>query len=421
MIILPAIIFAIFSYVYLDRVKHQDGKERRWKVLLAGASPLLLLLTLLSPVTGMLGALLPVLGLGAGILPTFLARNPVREGLKAGEIGKDLKVALRESKKLCKQTENKLKRNRKRIDRIEFNKSLPLFVKTVILDALTKMTKVQSESLQSSYLQLGEIERKLSGKRKDADFISVNEITLEDGTKRYEVGRDLTPDQLAEIKAQLFNKLEIDVNDPLVFGISSMSNNEIARRFTANSVPFLFDKKGADLQYVGTPLDDLKVSKKGKEITVGEYIADVNKNMSRHGLKSPKEAAANGYSGGLHLEPLGKTAVALSMDGVVLAYAVAGEDGRVRMQGSDGLRGDYNTRRMSSRLNESLKECESIQEWCEKAKEIVHSRANIESINRGTARKELYEDSVKTRERRRQGIINTPKLDSFKLRSGIKR
>ncbi len=456
--ILTSLLFFWSSNIFLKRSKHQDWKSRRWKVLLAGLAPIAML-------TGGPIALF-------GLVPVIFSRNTIKNSLKKGEIGDDLSTFMKESKSICKSSEKSIERTMSLIDRVSLSKSKGP-VKDYILKMLNRQLLVQRKRAENNYLQFGSIEKQLNGGEKNMNYFAVSEVQLPDGRTRYEVGRDLTKDQVAEIKAVLRNKLEADVSDPELFGIANKTNNDLSRDFSSDRVPFFFTKKEGTLEYVGASLDSFTIGVKTDSITIennksaeslqevesqaegqgdlvtldieakdntegesagesndvvemsiSDYIRDTNKTLSSKinaDEKGVGEMEDMGYPGCLHMEPLGTTAVALTMDGVVLAYAVPGEDGEIRMLGSDAMKGTRQQKHLASALNERLKGAETIQEWCETARDIVVSSSNISSANLAYSERERYKDSVRIRKNRRNRILSTDTKAVKALRNGIRR
>ena len=118
---------------------------------------------------------------------------------------------------------------------------------------------------------------------------------------------------------------------------------------------------------------------------------------------------------------VGREAVALEMDGVVLAYAVAGQDGRVRATGSGVGGADRGTLRVASALNERLKGCTDMNAWVDRALEIVGSDANLRSALERKKGGDSVRRQLEVRKAMRNSILNASKRELRKLAGGLKR
>lgn len=371
----------------------------------------------------------------AALLTLPLMINTVRSIIKIRKAVKQKKggkvVASESVEKAVRKKENRINREKGRAEFLETLQSRRFFSGAVLggvvsffLDKTNQRIKVNELTIQDLYLQQGAAELAAKNIKSVADrYISFSEVILPDGRKCYEVGRDLKPVQIEELKTILANQLGVNVNDPELFIISRYTNSELGTKYGADRVAMFLDRKDGSLHNVGASLDDLTVVYKNgnrkSDLSVMEYIEKTNLAMHKKGLNDPKKVAEMGYPGGLHMAPLGKSAVALIMDGVVLAHAVAGEDGKIRLLGDDGLHGTSEQKRLVSRLNETLKNAGTMQDWCDMAKNIILSPQNISAINKGVTIKNNLISSIIERRHLRYRIINVPKQSMKSIRKSL--
>lgn len=366
----------------------------------------------------------------AGIVATALFAMPliinsvssIRKINKVRKEKRGEKVnAYEEASKAVKAKEKSIERAEKRGEILNNLKGLKIFsvaaLSGVLGWAISKNSARLADmknSIQDLYLQKGARELALKNiKLVGEKFISVSEVTLPDGSKRYEVGRDLKPAQVAEIKEYLSSKLGVDVNDPKYFAVCGLNNNDLGFKYGADRVAMYYDRKEASLKSVGAPVDEMVLTygkgKNASEMFLVDFVNKANESMKSKGLHNYKEVAENGFLGGIHMCVLGNSAVALSMNGVVLAHAVAGNDGRIRLQGNAGMQGSGAQKRLVSKISGLLKSAGTMQEWCDIAKGIILQPENIKALNNGLLDKKNEITSFKARKNILNSIINAPK------------
>ena len=140
--------------------------------------------------------------------------------------------------------------------------------------------------------------------------------------------------------------------------------------------------------------------------------------MEKYGLGRNEHGIVDGL---ITLTAVGREAVALEMGGVVLAYAVAGSDGKVRAMGTGVDQSDRCSLRVASALNERLKGCTDLSSWVDRALEVVNSSANVRSAVAEGKRKETVGRQLEKRKAMRRSILNAPGRELRKLSGGLKK
>ena len=101
--------------------------------------------------------------------------------------------------------------------------------------------------------------------------------------------------------------------------------------------------------------------------------------------------------------------MALAFNGVAIAYATAGPDGRIHIKGDDVPVGDKKSLKMASSVQEKLKDCTDFGQWLDKAIEILHSPENVQAGARAVERKVQLERSMRRMKEISKKVINSPK------------
>lgn len=409
------------SNLYLYRVQKEGRLSRTWKSLLAALVPV---------VIGFASGTSPVWAIAASsaLLLAPLGISAGRYWSKSGQAKRNPKLAAFEAvKNSVKSRERSNRLYQGLIDRLETRENRSAFG-DFLLDWSKGRLNHGQELLQNMYLQKGVAENDLKGVTKDMfRFISVSRVDLPDGRQRYEVGYDIPEAQLNVIKKVLTEQLGVNVLDPEEFRISEYRNHELGRKYGAGREAMFYDLKDRSLETLGASLNNLTITVgKGKnieDVSIVDFVDKANQSMHKKGLglNNPKEAESEGYPGGLHMEVLGTSAVSISMNGVCLAYAIADENGKIKLQGTDGLQGPGSQKKLVNNLAKQLKDCGSIQEWCNKAKDILTTPENIQHINQGMVDKKSQEDTYKSRQNTRNRILNMDKKDIKSLANAIKR
>lgn len=232
-----------------------------------------------------------------------------------------------------------------------------------------------------------------------------------DGRPVFRLPFDISRQQEQEIRSLLAQQFGIDPNDDRIF---ERGTHRAADRggYGLGWTVLEFDAKekritpfGADL-----PEDIMKKVEKGKEVE--------NSIMEKYGLGRNEHGIVDGL---ITLTAVGREAVALEMGGVVLAYAVAGSDGKVRAMGTGVDQSDRGSLRVASALNERLKGCMDLSSWVDRALEVVNSSANVRSAVAEGKRKETVGRQLEKRKAMRRSILNAPGRELRKLSGGLKK
>ena len=152
----------------------------------------------------------------------------------------------------------------------------------------------------------------------------------------------------------------------------------------------------------------------GKELSeaavkrVAGIAEDLKKKLEKEGLGEVRNC--------ITVDTAGKDSVTLNMNGVTLAYVVAGEDGKIRSMGNGIAPGDRQGLKLASALHESLKGCTTVDDWVGVAERICLSRENILAAREGVDLKRRLEENKKTR----LGILNASKASIRHMHAGLK-
>ncbi len=128
------------------------------------------------------------------------------------------------------------------------------------------------------------------------------------------------------------------------------------------------------------------------------------------------------YRDCLNLGPVGirEGVVGITMNGVTLAYAAAGPDGRIRMTGNGVHPDDKNGKRLAAMLNDKLKKCPDMESWIKKAATICLSPSNVQAACEGACRGQKEEKKKSRRIAMRNGILQAPKMAIEQTKHSIK-
>lgn len=259
--------------------------------------------------------------------------------------------------------------------------------------------------LADQYIILGTMQRREEQSR-TGRMVAIHVKTAEDGKLRYELPYDLTRDQVNEIKLALAAAYNLNVNDDMHLGTSDRRSYD-TNHFGLNESVIVYDMKSGKLRTLGEELSD----------NVKKQVDFINTEQQKN---VPELDMTKGPKDSLRMDVISEDAVAISMNGICLAYAVAGEDGKVRQMGNGVANCDRDAIRIAGRLNEQLKGCMSIGEWVSKAGDIINSPANLEAVRQGVRKGEAVQLKKAERYKARQGILNAPKQAVRNLDSGIK-
>lgn len=308
------------------------------------------------------------------------------------------------------------------------------------LKNLDKDIRNRKADLRSDYEMLGMMTRKaeLSGKER---FLSVYmDHNGPGGKSQFVLPYDITREQTEEIKSLLARQYGVNPNDSERFVVGE---HRAADRngYKPGQTVLEFDAVEHVISAFGAELSDSALKKINEtngrlmevlEDRLGDRKLKDRKSGTPEEDESVEERQGIGIGskigkgsrmmadGMLMMEPLGKEAVALSMNGVVLAYAVAGADGKVRAMGNHVSPGDRDGIRFANKLNETLKGCTSIDAWIDKASKIVLSENNVDMAVKSLERRVTARQELRAKKAMRNSILYAPKLDTWKRGRGLK-
>lgn len=232
-----------------------------------------------------------------------------------------------------------------------------------------------------------------------------------DGRPRFIFPYDMSREQRFEATVLLANMFGIGPEDKGRFSVGTHRGMETTL-YRKDQSMMIFDSKERRVTPLGAEMPEdvmdsvLKVQKRLKGWSDAVILKD-----------HPAYGAPEGL---LTMTPVGKEAVALNMNGVTLAFAVAGPDGKVRTMGHAVSSEDRNGMRLASQLNERLKGCVNMSEWVDVAARIVLSDENLQNGIRQRDRRRSVKREVRQRMDMRESILNAPARSLKKLSGGIK-
>lgn len=251
-------------------------------------------------------------------------------------------------------------------------------------------------------------------KESDQRFFSIRCNKLADGTLTFELPHDAGASIINEMRIALSRNWGVamgDLNRARVTEHQSNDFNTISLntprtgmdKDIANSTVFVYDRTKGKVKPAGEQLTPETVNKiyqaKNDYVeTIYHRVQDTNTILDRGDRK-----------GFITLHTLGLDTVALAFNGVAIAYATAGPDGRIHIKGDDVPVGDKKSLKMASSVQEKLKDCTDFGQWLDKAIEILHSPENVQAGARAVERKVQLERSMRRMKEISKKVINSPK------------
>ena len=245
-------------------------------------------------------------------------------------------------------------------------------------------------------------------------FFSIRCNKLSDGTLTFELPHDAGASIINEMKLALsrdwgvavgdLNRAQITEHKATDYNAISLGNPRAGMdKDIASSTVFVYDRTKGKVKPAGEQLTPETVNKiyqaKNDYVeTIYHQVQDTNTILDRGDRK-----------GFITLHTLGLDTVALAFNGVAIAYATAGPDGRIHIKGDDLPVGDKKSLKMASSVQEKLKDCTDFGQWLDKAIEILHSPENVQAGARAVERKVQLERSMRRMKEISKKVINSPK------------
>lgn len=274
-----------------------------------------------------------------------------------------------------------------------------LWFSSTRMENLDRAIGAKREDIKADYTMLGILQKKEEKAGKE-NYAFVRVEHGRDGALRFGLPYDLSPDLAEELRFMLAKRFGLDPDDKEAFFQSEHRCVEKGGLRPDMSL-MVFDVKEHAVVPFGTDMSDELMAK------VGKVREDSEKMRKDEGyVNAEGEALSGNY---ITLDPVGRDTVALNMNGVCLAYAVAGEDGKIRTMSHGALPGDRSATRLASRINERLKGAADMGEWIDRAADIVLSYDNLDFALDRRKEKESVRKQLKERKALRQGILNAPK------------
>lgn len=265
--------------------------------------------------------------------------------------------------------------------------------------------------IRSEYELLGRAQRRAEMSGSDR-FVAIRmDLSMVDGKPRFGIPYDIAEDQKNEIKYLISQKYGISPNDDFRFYQSDHRSADMGGYGVLQSV-LVFDSMAKIVNPLGKDMSS-ELSEK-----ISKVMSNQEDTLQRLGLVDRDGFTI--HDNLITLDPIGKDAVALNMNGVTLAYAVAGEDGKVRSMGHSVTPGDTGGLKLASALNEQLKQWGMMEQWIEAASKIVMSGDNFESVRLGINEKRTVKRKLDEKRAVRLKILNAPAKSFSKIMGGIK-
>lgn len=263
--------------------------------------------------------------------------------------------------------------------------------------------------IRNEYEMLGKAQRRLemSGLER---FVSVRMQRGPDGSLRFGIPYDASREVASEIRMLIGAQFGINPNDVRTLYQSEHRSADMGGIKPGQSL-LVFDAKEHRVTPFGKELPK-DVRKSLNKAIHDQYVALRNAGLADGDGVVRRDAC-------IRIDPIGKDSVALSYNGVAIAYAVAGEDGKVRAMGNSVGVGDTRGMRLASMANERLAGALTMGDWVERASRIVLSPTNIGIAREAVGRKETFSRRLKEKRAVRLNILNAPKQAVRKL-GGVK-
>lgn len=263
--------------------------------------------------------------------------------------------------------------------------------------------------IRAEYEMLGRYERKAQMSGRDR-FVAVRMDRTRSGV-RFGIPYDVSKDVANEMKFLLSQRFGVDINDPRVFYQSEHRSADMSGYRPGRTV-VVFDTKEHVISPLGAELPPEQLERVKKLNTDQRFRLVQDGLMERNGKYIQDNL--------LTISPIGNEAVALSFNGVCLAYAVADADGKIRMVGHNVKTDDKKGTQMASSLYERFRGIDTIAGWIDVAEKLVMSDSNIESCRQGQQAKVSARRKLKEHRALRREMLHGPKLSLNTISKGIK-
>lgn len=306
-------------------------------------------------------------------------RHPERNG-REGKCVDGLEPVQKEIVQRKKQLEDKQKWLREFKQKIDEKGTLSR-AEQRRYDLLCLEIPLEREALQDLFVQKGRLERAAEGT--EAERLSAIHMVKEpDGSMKFYLPCDASQEQRQRMRELIIEKygLPQDTRDILVgehrqkdfkqgYRVDPEGETAEQRRVYTVLCFDAFSKENA--------LDNF-----GEELPeeIRDFVGEFNKKF-RTSVQNFTEQDGSPerleMSGAIRMEILSPDSVGLVKDGQLLALAVAGADGKLRLNGVDTSVLSKKDLLLASRLNEDLSRCQDLNSWCEKAASHVLNRENV--------------------------------------------
>lgn len=259
--------------------------------------------------------------------------------------------------------------------------------------------------IRLEYEMLGRLQRRaeMSG---DDRFVSIRMETGPDGTPvRFGLPYDMRKDQQNEVRMLIARQYGVDPADPTVFYQSPHRGAAMDGVDMCHTL-LVYDSREGSVSAFGKELSEAAVKR------VAGIAEDLRKKLEKEGLGEVRNC--------LTVDTAGRDSVTLNMNGVTLAYVVAGEDGKIRSMGNGIAPGDRQGLKLASALHESLKGCMTVDDWIGKASRICLSPGNIAAAREGEVREKSARKRLDQKKKTRLGIMDAPKKSVRSMHDGVK-
>jgi hypothetical protein len=267
--------------------------------------------------------------------------------------------------------------------------------------------------LRGEYEFLGRLQRRAERSMEDRFMsVRVRRTLLPDGTEltRFLLPYDIGRDAEREIRGMLAKRYGIDPDNPAAV-LRGEHRASDRKGYAPDTTLLIFDRIEHELSAFGNRLTE------EQESLVVEAGRGMEEAMSECGLDPESDVALSSM---MRITPLGEEAVALSVGNVLIAYAVAGRDGQVRMMGSGVSPQDRGGMRLASGVNERLKGCADLSSWIREAGRIVASPANMRLGIEAGRREESFRARLERKRAVRNAIVDAPSKTLKGVAGGLK-
>lgn len=339
---------------------------------------------------GLLSAFLPYVG-----IPLALLRRSKVEKARQQKVRDMLKEQTSEVSRLRRRVE-RLERLRDVALTLEEGKVLPT-LSAAIGERLGQRSESVRDDLRTEYELLGRIERERGLTGADR-FVFIRLVyDRPDGVPRFGLPYDLDPVLKRDLMMMISMKYGVDMNDRERFFDSEH------RQYDNKNLPkgvslLVFDRKENELSRFGVELSGEQFE---RVVRCRKDFKEALANM--YGISEAEYAEANDH---LTLDIISKDKVGLVINGVTVAYAIAGEDGKVRSTGNGVNPTDRHGIHMASRFNEYFKGTVTMDEWIGKAVDLCMSGENLWAVRKSLDREQGLMETARRKENIRRNILH---------------